>query len=59
MFKDDYSYDDLLIGFSVVAAVMAFVGAAGYDIYLASTQWMLVAALLAIWAIYWRMCKKK
>ena len=47
--KNTCGFDDLLIGFSVVTVIFAMVGAAGYDIYLASTQWMLVSAILALW----------
>ena len=59
MLNDDYSFDDLLIGFSFVAVVMAFIGATGNDIYLASTQWMLVALVLSTWAIYLKVKSKK
>lgn len=39
---------------SVLAALLAVIGALGLDLWLASTQWMIVAAVLAIWAIYLR-----
>lgn len=41
-----------LIYLSVVGVVLAVIGALGTDLYLASTQWMLVAIILAIWGIY-------
>ena len=41
-----------LFGLSIVAVVLATVGALGYDFYLASTQWLLVAAVLGVWAVY-------
>lgn len=37
---------------SVVAVGLAVVGALGQDWYLASTQWLLVAAVLAAWAVF-------
>lgn len=37
---------------SMAAAGLAGVGALGYDLYLASTQWMLVGILMAVWAAY-------
>lgn len=43
---------DGLIVLSVVAVVLGAIGAFGTDIWLASTQWLIVAAVLAIWAIY-------
>lgn len=53
-----YGIDDLFMGFSVVAVVFAVVGASGTDLYLASTQWMLIAGVLALWGIYLRLLKK-
>lgn len=41
-----------LINLSVVCAVLAVIGAFGYDFYLASTQWILVGILLGIWGVY-------
>jgi hypothetical protein len=43
---------DILIVFSVIAVMLAFAGAVGVDIWLASTQWLLVATVLSIWAVY-------
>ena len=45
---------DLLVGLSIVAGVLSIVGAFGTDIWLASTQWILIAAVLAIYAIYFK-----
>lgn len=42
----------LLIYLSVVGVVLAGVGATGNDLYLASTQWMLISIILAIWGVY-------
>ncbi len=41
-----------LFYFSVVAVVLAGIGATGNDLYLASSQWMLVGVLLSIWSVY-------
>jgi hypothetical protein len=41
-----------LISLSLVATTMAAFGAIGYDIFLASTQWLIVAAVLGIWGVY-------
>lgn len=40
---------------SVLAVILAGVGATGIDLWLASTQWLLVAAVLAIFGIYFRL----
>jgi len=40
---------------SVVSVVLAAIGYTGVDIWLASTQWLLVAAVLALFGIYSRM----
>jgi hypothetical protein len=39
---------------SVIAVVMAFVGALGHDLWIASSQWMLVAAVLGIWSVFFK-----
>ena len=41
-----------LIGASVIAVVLAGIGYLGLDIWLASTQWLLVAAVLALFGVY-------
>lgn len=41
-----------LMYLSGVAVVLAVVGALGTDIYLASTQWLLVAGVLGVWGVY-------
>ena len=40
---------------SVLAVFLAAVGATGTDIYLASTQWLLVAAVLVGLGVYLRL----
>jgi len=59
MYENKYDFSHLLIGFSVLSVLFAALGASGYDIYLASTQWMLVATVFALWGIYMEMAKKK
>ena len=41
-----------LIGGAVVAVLLSFTGWMGTDIWLASTQWLLVAAVLTLFGIY-------
>lgn len=43
---------DVLILLAVVSVILSIVGAFGYDIWLASTQWVLVAGVISIWAVY-------
>ena len=44
----------LMVG-SLISVILAGFGATGVDIWLASTQWLLVAAVLAGFGIYLRM----
>lgn len=37
---------------SVISVVLAAIGALGYDLYLASSQWLLVSIVLAVWAVF-------
>ena len=37
---------------SGIAVLLATVGYLGFDIWLASTQWLLVAAVLALFGVY-------
>jgi hypothetical protein len=52
MYKHRFGVPDLFVGLSVVAVIFAASGYAGYVIELAATQWMLIAAVLALWGIY-------
>ncbi len=45
---------DGLIVLSVLAIILAVVGAFGYDLWLASTQWLLIAIVLAAYGLYAR-----
>jgi len=50
--KDKPMASKILVCASVIAVVLSAFGALGTDIYLASTQWLLVAITLAAWGIY-------
>jgi len=55
--KDSMMYSQLLMGGALLACVLAGLGYLGTDIWLASTQWLLVAAVLALFGIYMKMMK--
>jgi len=50
--KDKLAVGKALIYFSVVSVALAFIGALGTDLWLASTQWMLVGLTSAIWGVF-------
>ena len=50
--KDKPMVGKTLMYGSGLAGLLAGVGAVGQDIYLASTQWLLVAILLGVWGVY-------
>lgn len=50
--KDKLAIGKTLIYFSVVCVGLAFIGALGTDLWLASTQWMLVGLTAAIWGVF-------
>ncbi len=50
--KDMKMYSQVLMGSSLVSVILAGVGYLGTDIWLASTQWLLVAAVLALFGLY-------
>ncbi len=39
---------------SILSVILAIVGALGLDLWLASTQWMIVGVVLAVWSLYLR-----
>lgn len=53
--KDIRQISQVMIAGAAIAVVLAAVGYTGVDIWLASTQWLLVAAVLALFGIYARM----
>lgn len=50
--KDKFLVGKSLIFLSVIATVLAFIGSLGVDLWLASTQWMLVGITLAMWGVF-------
>lgn len=50
--KDKPALSQGLMYGSLVAAILAGVGALGVDLYLASTQWLLIGIALGIWGVY-------
>jgi len=50
--KDWEMVSQVLMGGAVVAVILAAIGYTGTDIWLASTQWLLVAAVLALFGLY-------
>lgn len=50
--KDKPMVSKVLLFFSFLSVVFAGVGALGTDFYLASTQWLLIAMVLGVWAVY-------
>lgn len=44
----------ILIGGAVISVLLSGIGYLGTDIWLASTQWLLVAAVLALFGVYTR-----
>jgi len=52
--KNTMSASQVLMGLSLVAVIMAGVGYLVGDIWLASTQWLLVAGVLGLFGIYFK-----
>lgn len=50
--KDKLAVGKVLIYASIVCVILAFIGATGTDLWLASTQWMLIALTLAVWGVF-------
>jgi hypothetical protein len=50
--KDSMMYSQLLMGGALLAVVLAGLGYLGTDIWLASTQWLLVTVVLSLFGIY-------
>lgn len=44
----------VMMGGAVMAVILSAIGYLGGDIWLASTQWLLVAAVLALFGLYAR-----
>lgn len=52
--KDKKTLSTVLMGASAFAVVLSAIGYLGTDIWLASTQWLLVAAVLALFGVYFK-----
>lgn len=50
--KDLELISRILMGGAVLSVILSAIGYLGVDIWLASTQWLLVASVLALFAIY-------
>ncbi len=53
--KDIKLISQVLMGSATISVLLAGIGYLGVDIWLASTQWLLVAAILALFGLYTRM----
>lgn len=50
--KDKLAVGKVLIYASIVCVLLALIGALGTDLWLASTQWILVSLVLATWGVF-------
>lgn len=50
-------YSKYLMSGSGVAVLLSAVGYLGYDFWLASTQWLLVSAVMAMFGVYLKLSK--
>lgn len=50
--RDLSTLSQLFVSGSVLSVIFSAIGYLGYDIWLASTQWLLVAVVLALFGIY-------
>lgn len=53
--KDVKLISQVLMSGAVISVILAGIGYLGTDIWLASTQWLLVAAVMALFGLYIRM----
>lgn len=56
--KDWNMLSQVLMGGAVISVLLAAVGYLGTDIWLASTQWLLIAAVLSLFGVYARLESK-
>jgi hypothetical protein len=52
--KDLKIVSQVLIAGAAISVILAGIGYMGVDIWLASTQWLLVAAVLALFGVYFK-----
>jgi len=57
--KDLMTLSQVLMVSSFVSVVLSGIGYFGIDIWLASTQWLIVAAVLALFGVYLKLESKK
>jgi len=50
--KELSKYSAILMKGAFVCVILATVGYLGYDLWLASTQWLLVSAVMAMFGVY-------
>jgi len=50
--KDMGMVSQVLMGASLIGVILSGIGYMGTDIWLASTQWLLVSAILALFGVY-------
>lgn len=50
--KDKFLIGKSLIFMSVITTALAFIGSLGIDLWLASTQWLLVGLTVAVWGVF-------
>lgn len=50
--KDKPMVAKVFMWLSFLCALLAFVGAVYVDVYLASTQWILVGVLMGVWGLF-------
>jgi len=50
--KDMGMVSQVLMGASLICVILSGIGYMGTDIWLASTQWLLVSAILALFGVY-------
>lgn len=50
--KDLLKISKLLMMGSLLGVILSVVGYFGYDLWLASTQWLLVSAVMAMFGVY-------
>lgn len=53
--KDIKLLSQVLISAAVISVILAGIGYLGVDIWIASTQWLLVAAVLALFGVYMKL----
>ena len=57
--KDMTTASQLFMAGGVIAVLLSAIGYLGTDIWLASTQWLLVAVVLTLFGVYTKMASQK